>query len=101
MLTALAGLLEVPAHCPPAAGDGSDQSYLMVLAGLTSAADGVGSNKAFFPEVGTEAVAGGRFVLSITFGGRSSRPAKPSARSAGRVGQLPPRRGWLPSCLRI
>jgi CRISPR-associated endonuclease/helicase Cas3 len=48
LLLILADLLMLPGK-PPAEGEGDDQSYLMVLAGLTTVADWVGSNKAFFP----------------------------------------------------
>src|SRR5262249_25497507 len=48
----LAHLLGVPRDRPPTGGQGDDQSYLMVLAGLTTVADWVGSNQAFFPPAG-------------------------------------------------
>ncbi len=85
-LTALANLLGVPVDRPPTAGDGPDQSYLMVLAGLTSAADWVGSNKAFFPEVGTKAVADGRFDFDDYFR-RAERQAAEALRALGWTGR--------------
>jgi CRISPR-associated endonuclease/helicase Cas3 len=48
----LAHLLGVPRDRPMAGGQGNDQSYLMVLAGLTSVADWIGSDQALFPPVG-------------------------------------------------
>ena len=52
ILDRLAELLGVPRDRPPQAGDGADQSYLMVLAGLTTVADWVGSNQEFFRPTG-------------------------------------------------
>ncbi len=52
VLSCLAELLTVPLTRPPTEGQGEDQSHLMFLAGLTSVADWVGSNQAFFPPVG-------------------------------------------------
>jgi len=52
ILDRLANLLGVPRDRPPQAGDGDDQSYLMVLAGLTTVADWVGSNQEFFRPAG-------------------------------------------------
>jgi CRISPR-associated endonuclease/helicase Cas3 len=49
LLTVLARLLSLPHDQLPQAGDGEDQSYLMILAGLTSVADWIGSNRASFP----------------------------------------------------
>jgi CRISPR-associated endonuclease/helicase Cas3 len=52
LLDRLAELLAVPQARPPLGGQGEDQSFLMVLAGLTAVADWVGSNQAFFPPAG-------------------------------------------------
>lgn len=52
ILEALASLLALPRDRPPASGDNPDQSNVMLLAGLTSVADWIGSNKAFFAEKG-------------------------------------------------
>src|SRR5262249_8642943 len=53
LLAWLADLLGVPLDRPPTCGDGDDQSYLMVLAGLTAVADWIGSNQTLFPPAGT------------------------------------------------
>jgi CRISPR-associated endonuclease/helicase Cas3 len=53
---------KAPQHARP-----DDQSVFMVLAGLTSVADWVGSNQEFFPPAGNSEVANGRFDLEGYF----------------------------------
>jgi CRISPR-associated endonuclease/helicase Cas3 len=52
LLAWLADLFDVPVDRSVPGGRGDDQSYLMVLAGLTTVADWVGSNQTFFPPAG-------------------------------------------------
>jgi CRISPR-associated endonuclease/helicase Cas3 len=52
LLAWLADLFDVPVERTATGGQDDDQSYLMVLAGLTTVADWVGSNQTFFPPVG-------------------------------------------------
>jgi CRISPR-associated endonuclease/helicase Cas3 len=57
LLDVLAQLLGLPTE-PPGGGLGEDQSYLMLLAGLTSAADWIGSNPDSFPPAGFQVQGG-------------------------------------------
>jgi CRISPR-associated endonuclease/helicase Cas3 len=56
MLAVLARLLGIGAQAPQIL-EANDQSVFMVLAGLTSVADWIGSNQTFFPPIGCPAVA--------------------------------------------
>jgi CRISPR-associated endonuclease/helicase Cas3 len=62
ILHRLAGLIGVDGRVPHEP-DTADQSIFMVVAGVTSVADWIGSNQEFFQPIGNPEVAAGRFDL--------------------------------------
>jgi CRISPR-associated endonuclease/helicase Cas3 len=62
ILSLLARFIQTPATAPRLP-ELDDQAVFMVLAGLTSVADWIGSNQDFFPPAGNPAVATGQFDL--------------------------------------
>jgi CRISPR-associated endonuclease/helicase Cas3 len=83
ILRCLAQLIGVEGKMPEQR-DSADQSIFMVLAGLTSVADWIGSNQQFFPPTGNPEVAAGQLDIEDYF-----QQALPRARDA--LEQL----GWL------
>src|SRR5205085_390548 len=66
ILRCLAGLIGLGGRAPDQP-DSADQAVFMVLAGLTSVADWIGSNQVFFRPVGNSEVAAGRFDIENYF----------------------------------